>query len=95
MGLSREEQESIFLFNEADNKAAIYTHNKALQNKLRLYAQERPAECQFVKDCGEGGLEFVCPKTWLRIRPPRVASEAQKAAARAALAKAHSINSEP
>ena len=42
MGLSRLEQETIILFNEAEPTAEIYTHNKKLREKLERLSQKHP-----------------------------------------------------
>lgn len=41
MKLSRYERETIISFNEEEQLASVYTHNKALRNKLNKLAQER------------------------------------------------------
>ena len=59
------------------------------RSRLEQLAQERPEDCRLVKTCHDGqAVEYYIPKSWIKIRPPRVASEAQKAAAMAALQKA-------
>lgn len=96
MKLSKEEQETIICYNEGSQTASVYTHNAALRHKLEQLAQERPDDCR-LEQTGHNGeaVDYIIPKRWVKITPPRVASEAQKAAARAALAKAHNFNSEP
>lgn len=84
MNLTRYEQETIINFNEEEKTASVYTHNGPLRRRLEQMAQERPK-----KTCHDGqAVEYYLPKSWIKIRPPRVASEAQKAAAMAALQKA-------
>lgn len=89
MNLTPYERETIINYNEGEQTASVYTHNKALIKKLNEYAQQRPEQCQ-VDNISRGGqaVDYTIPKTWVRIRPPRIASEAQKAAARAALERA-------
>lgn len=83
MNLSLYERETIINFNEADSTASVYTHNKALIRKLDKLAQERPSDCHREKTSHEGkAVDFSIPKGWIKIKPPRVASEAQKLAAR-------------
>lgn len=95
MRLSREEQETIICYNEAEQQASIYTHNMALRHRLERLAAERPEECRLEKTSHEGqAVDYIIPKSWVKVKPPRVASEAQKAAARAALAKTRSFDSE-
>ena len=89
MNLSLFEQETIINFNEADSTASVYTHNKALIRKLDKLAQERPEDCSVDRVSHDGAAtDYAIPKAWVKIRPPRVASAAQKAASRAAAEKA-------
>ena len=89
MKLSRLEQETIINFNEAEQTASVYTHNKALRRKLDKLAAERPEDCHFASESRKGQAgDYIVPKSWIRVKPPRIASEAQREAARAALQKA-------
>ena len=89
MELSLYERETIINYNEGEPTANIYTHNKALRRTLDKLAQQRPEDCR-VDRVGHGGAaaDYTIPKAWVKIRPPRVASEAQKAASRRAVEKA-------
>ena len=89
MDLSLYERETIINFNEAESAANIYTHNKVLRRTLDKLAQERPEDCKVDRASHEGAAaDYIIPKAWVKIRPPRIASEAQKAASRAAAEKA-------
>lgn len=88
MELSLYERETIINFNEAESTANIYTHNKALRRTLDKLSQERPEDCRVDRVSHEGAASYILPKAWVKIRPPRIASEAQKAASRAAAEKA-------
>ncbi len=89
MKISKIEAESIFNFNEEEAEASIYTHNKRLIRQLAKLAAERPADVRLIRTTHDGAaVEYLVPKTWLKIRPPRTASEAQKTAARLALQRA-------
>ena len=73
MKLSKTEQETIILFNEAEAAASVYTHNKALRRKLDKLAQDRPGECRLVRTSHDGrAADYTIPKAWIRIHPPRV-----------------------
>lgn len=75
MNLSLYEQETIINYNEEEKTASVYTHNKALQRKLKQLAQERPEECRLVKNSRDGkAVDYTIPKSWIRIYPPRVAA---------------------
>ena len=88
MRLTRYEQETIINFNEEEKIASVYTHNKALIRKLEQLSKERPEEVRLFKTTHWGqAVEYYVPKSWLKIKPPRVASEAQKQASRKAAEK--------
>lgn len=90
MNLSLYEQETIINFNEEEKTANVYTHNRALRRKLELLAEQRPTECRMTKTSHDGqAVDFTIPKSWFKIFPPRVASEAQKAASRESLKNAN------
>ena len=89
MELALYERETIINFNEAESTASIYTHNKALRRTLDKLAQERPEDCRIDRVSHDGAAtDYSVPKSWVKIRPPRIASEAQKAASRAAAERA-------
>ena len=46
MNMARYEQETIINFNEEERTAGIYTHNKALRQKLAALARDRPEDCR-------------------------------------------------
>lgn len=87
MNMARYEQETLISFNEEEKNAGIYTHNKALRQKLAALARDRPEDCRLVK-ASHGGraVDYTIPKSWIRI-----ASEAQKAA----LARARKTANKP
>lgn len=89
MELSLYERETIINYNEGEPTASVYTHNKALRRTLDKLAQERPDDCHIDKVSHDGAAtDYTVPKMWIKIRPPRIASEAQKVASRAAAEKA-------
>lgn len=76
------ERETLIDFNEIEKTASVYTCNKALQNKLRRLAEERPEECRIVEEYPESkAIEFDVPKKWIKVSPPRTVNltEEQKA----------------
>ena len=88
--LTRYEQETVITYNEAEQTANIYTHNKALRRRLEQLAQERPEECRLyrVSHWGEA-VEYYVPKSWLKINPTRILTEAQLERNRQAAQKAN------
>ncbi len=80
MGLSRLEQETCITFNEAEPDAWVHTHRRALWREL-----ERRGLVAEREDVLEGRVvakAFRVPKDWIRIRPPRRVTTAQRAASR-------------
>lgn len=77
MTLTKVEQETIVLFNEAEATASVYTHNAALQ-RILLELCHPPGPGQ--PDGGQPAWRptFEIPKKWVKIAPPRALSEAQK-----------------
>ncbi|MFQ7401667.1 MAG: hypothetical protein ACLRNW_28475 [Neglectibacter sp.] len=73
--LSRYEQETLVNFNEGEDSASVYTHNKALRRRLEQLAEKYPEDCRLISVTHwEQAVEYYVPKTWLRINPPRVAA---------------------
>lgn len=88
MELTAVEKETIINYNEAEQTAAVYTHNKSMIRKLNELTRTKPEACKLITTSRGGqAVEYEIPKTWVKIKPPRIASEAQKEAARAALEK--------
>ena len=88
MNLSLYEQESILCFNEEEKTAHVYTHNKTLRRKLEKLARERPEDCRLIRLSRDGrAADYLIPKAWIKLTPPRSASEAQKKASRKAAEK--------
>lgn len=79
MKLSKQEKETIILWNEAESRAEIYTYNPALQVQLTKLCARYPGMVRMTAENGCGGLTFELPKRWLRIVPPRILTPAQRA----------------
>lgn len=72
---TKEEQETIILFDESGENASVYTYNSRLQNRLRELQQERPQAvvCKAVnQETGRNSERWEVPKEWVRINPNRV-----------------------
>lgn len=78
MSISRIEQETVILFNEAEANASVYTYNGALKRKLTGLCHTRPTEARLTKDDGHGGLTFEVPKRWIKVNPSRILTAEQK-----------------
>lgn len=78
MKLTPEEKETIICYNEGQQTASVYTHNMALRHRLEKLAAERPNDCKLEKTSHSGqAVDYIIPKAWVKINPPRGASEAQ------------------
>ena len=72
--LSRYEQETIILYNQAEATAEVYTHDPRLLEKLRRLAEKYPD--QIVK---KDRQTFLVPKRCVSVREP-YSAERRKAA---------------
>ena len=85
MTLSPIEQETILNYNEEEQEASVYTHHKALINKLHRLADQYPEACRLIKESHAGrAVEYTVPKRWIKVSPPRrstMSAEQKKAAA--------------
>lgn len=85
--LSKQEQETIILFNEQEQRAEVYTHNKALQRKISDLCVKYPEQFKLKSDNKAGGLTFLIPKKRITITTPRSMTPEQKEKARQNLLK--------
>lgn len=79
MNLTNYERETIILWNEADKTASVYTHNEALKAQLLGLCNTHPEKVRQTGDNNYGGMTFELPKKWLKVKPPRILSEKQRA----------------
>lgn len=80
MNIPKEERETIITYNEAEAVASVYTMNGVLIRKLESLTASRPGEARRVKNHPDGAQEYEVPKKWIRVQPPRVLTDEQKAA---------------
>jgi hypothetical protein len=78
MKRSNYEKESLFLYNEEEKTATIYTCSLSLQRKLSELCISYPGQITQTADDGCGGLTYKLPKKWLKVIPPRILSPAQR-----------------
>lgn len=81
MRLSKLEQETIITFNEQEQQAQVYTHNKLLQKRLSGFCEKYPDQFSFRGDNG-AGFTFVVPKKRITVTAPRSLTPEQKEKAR-------------
>lgn len=77
MKLTKAEQETIILFNEAEQTASVYTHNAALLHQLERLCRSHPAQVRQTERGRHGGATYLLPKKWVKLTPPRTLSPAQ------------------
>ena len=70
MELSRLEQETIVLFNEAEDTASVYTYNKKLREKLERMALKFPDKVALERPERAGAVSYLVPKSCVSIREP-------------------------
>ena len=78
MSLSNFDRETVIRFDDTNEPAVVYTNNIALKNRLSKLSLEHGDKCHVVEEDGFGGINYLIPKQWLRVSPPRRMSEAQK-----------------
>lgn len=81
MKLTSAERETVITFDEERKQAVVTTFNPRFLNQLERLAGERPDDVKFVRhivpeDCVRSG-EYLIPKAWIKIKPPRQLSEKQ------------------
>ena len=74
--LTKYEKETIILYNQAEAKAEVYTHDPILQAKLARLAEEFPAQIHLKRKDHPGAMTYLVPKGCICIRKPY--SEARK-----------------
>ena len=67
--LSNYERETIINYNNEDGTATVYTHHKALQNKLNKLVGTNPNISVVRQD--EESATYIVPKKWIKVQPPR------------------------
>ena len=67
--VTKEERETILLFNEADDIAMIYTFNNSLRKRLAAFAKKYPDFCRLtVDDAVYGSVTYEIQKSRVSIR---------------------------
>ena len=79
--LDKYERETIINFNEAEPTASVYTFNRSLQSKLnKLLGSNSDISLKY---SDEERAEYIVPKKWIKVSPPRQVNltDEQRAAA--------------
>ena len=69
--LTKEEQETIIIYNNAEDEAVVSTYDKALINAIDSKLGDFSSVITVVKR-GEGFAEYTCPKKWVKVKFPRL-----------------------
>ena len=86
MSLTKQERETIICFNEEENTASVYTHNRKLMTKLRRMAEKFPNQVYPEREEHPGAVSYIVPKGCISVREPfddqrrKILSEWAKAA---------------
>lgn len=76
--MTRQEQETVINFNEAESDAIVYTHNGALIRKLERLLAERPEQVRRGKSYTDGGMEYIIPKRWVKVNAGPILTEEER-----------------
>ena len=79
MKLSKYEEETVVLYNEAQSTASVYTHDPKLKEKLKRLSEKYPEQVILEKSDSSGGMTYTIPKKCVLIREP-YSEERRKAA---------------
>ena len=90
--LSNYEKETVINYNNEESTAQVFTYHCALQNKLNKLVGVNPDI--LVLRRGDAWTEYIVPKTWIKVSPPRQVNytDEQRAAMAERLAAARSKN---
>ena len=78
MKLSLYEQETILLYNQAEDTAEVYTHDRKLMEKLTRLSKKHPEQV-----CKKDKHNFTVPKRCVSVREPYSAERRKAASERA------------
>lgn len=70
MKLSPEEKETIILYNEAEDTANVYTHDRKLIERLKVLQKKNPTVIIPDKKHSGGSISYTVPKKLVTIRAP-------------------------
>ena len=78
--ITRQEQETIIVFNEAESESTIETYNNSIKRKLESSCNQYPDLFKKLSDRPSGSSVFLIPKKYIRISSPRFVSDEQREA---------------
>ena len=70
MKLTQYEKETILLYNEAEQTASVYTHDRRLILKLKRLSEKYPDQIYPDKSESGGAVSYIVPKRCISVREP-------------------------
>lgn len=67
--LTSYEKETVIVYNNEESTAQVFTYHRALQNKLNKLLETNP-EISVLRS-GDEWIEYMVPKSWIKVSPPR------------------------
>ena len=67
--ISNYERETVINYNNEESTAQVFTYHRALQNKLNKLVGENP-DISVLRQ-GDEWTEYIVPKKWIKVSPPR------------------------
>lgn len=67
--LTSYEKETVIVYNNKESTAQVFTYHRALQNKLNKLLETNP-EISVLRS-GDEWIEYMVPKSWIKVSPPR------------------------
>ena len=78
MRLTKEEQETIIIFDASSAMAEVYTHDRPLKRKMSEALKRRPDIVEYKGANGVGGETYMIPKKYISVRVPRILTDTQR-----------------
>lgn len=76
MAQSLYEQETIINYNREEKTASVYTEDPVMIRKLDALCEKSEAITVVLKE--ERRREYIIPKSWVKIKMPRILTDEQK-----------------
>lgn len=70
MKLTPAERETIILYNEAEDTASVYTHDRKMIEKLKKLHEKNPSQIYPEGNVRSGAVSYIVPKRCVSIRAP-------------------------
>ena len=67
--LTSYEKETVITYNNEEQTAQVFTYHRALQNKLNKLLNAN-SDISVLRS-GDEWTEYLVPKSWIRVSPPR------------------------